>query len=309
MEDILYEEGFFLGQNNKEIYYRQYEVKDSKAVIVISHGFCETYNKYIDFIEFLNNNLFSVYILEHRGHGNSGRLGIDNSQIYVEDFNYYIEDLKEFLDSVVMYNLNDRKLFLYAHSMGGGIGALFLETYPKYFEAAILNCPMLEIHTGKYPYWFSKLVSDFYCLLGKGKSYVLGHKPYNPNFNYLLENSGTSSEERFNEFLRYQKEHENSQTTGASYKWLNESFKALKSIKKPENIQKVEIPVLLFQAGKDTFVKPDGQNIFAKYAKNCKLIRIEEAKHEIYIERDEIREPYLKQVLDFYNKCLKYSIE
>ena len=27
------------------------------------------------------------------------------------------------------------------------------------------------------------------------------------------------------------------------------------------------------------------------------------------IERDEIREPYLKQVLDFYNKCLKYSIE
>ena len=63
MEDILYEEGFFLGQNNKEIYYRQYEVKDSKAVIVISHGFCETYNKYIDFIEFLNNSNSVLYKL------------------------------------------------------------------------------------------------------------------------------------------------------------------------------------------------------------------------------------------------------
>lgn len=40
--------------------------------------------------------------------------------------------------------------------MGGGIGSLFLERYPKYFDAALLNAPMMEIDTGKVPSFFSK---------------------------------------------------------------------------------------------------------------------------------------------------------
>ena len=149
--NVIYEDGFFMGKNEIKIFYRSFEVDNSKSVIVISHGFCESSDKYREFIKLLNKNNYSVYIMEHRGHGRSGRLGIDNSQINVENFNYYVEDLKTFLDSIVVPNLNNRKLYLYAHSMGGAIGALFLEKYNSYFEKAILNCPMMEIDTGKYP--------------------------------------------------------------------------------------------------------------------------------------------------------------
>ena len=135
--NVIYEDGFFMGEKDIKIYYKSYEVEDSEDVIVISHGFCESSEKYRELIKTFNKNNYSVYIIDHRGHGKSGRLGIDNSQINVEDFNYYIKDLKTFLDSIVVPNLNDRKLYLFAHSMGGAIGALFLEKHNNYFEKAI----------------------------------------------------------------------------------------------------------------------------------------------------------------------------
>ena len=169
--NVSYEDGFFMGKNDIKIYYKSYEVNDSKSVIVISHGFCESSEKYREFIKNLNKNNYAVYIIDHRGHGRSGRLGIDNSQVNVEDFNYYVEDLKTFLDSIVIPGLNNRNLYLYAHSMGGAIGTLFLEKYNQYFKKAILNCPMMKIDTGKYPYIVAKILAKIMCMIRMGNRY------------------------------------------------------------------------------------------------------------------------------------------
>ena len=203
--NVIYEDGFFMGEKDIKIYYKSYEVEDSEEVIVISHGFCESSEKYRELIKTFNKNNYSVYIIDHRGHGKSGRLGIDNSQINVEDFNYYIKDLKTFLDSIVVPNLNDRKLYLFAHSMGGAIGALFLEKHNNYFEKAILNCPMMEIDTGKYPKIVSKIVSKLFCTIGMGNKYLFGHGPFNSKPDFI--NSATSSRKRYDSYFNKQLEH------------------------------------------------------------------------------------------------------
>lgn len=301
----VFEDGYIMGKNDTKLYFRSYEVKESKASIVISHGFCESLEKYKEIIKVFNNNNFSVYILDHRGHGKSDRLGIDNSQINVEKFEYYVDDLKTFLDSVVVPTSMDKKIFLFAHSMGGAIGSLFLQTYDNYFDCAILNCPMMEIDTGKYPTIVSKVIARVMCLIGKGNAYILGHKPFSNIEN--LNDSGTSSHKRYNSYFQKQLQNKHLQTSGGSFNWLNEAFKVTKHIVKKENVSKIKIPVLLFQAGKDTFVKPDGQNEFAQYALDCKLVIRNEAKHEIYIEKDEILNEYIKDVIEFYEKNLKAS--
>lgn len=298
--NVIYEDGFFMGEKDIKIYYKSYEVLDSEAVIVISHGFCESSEKYREFIKILNKNNYSVYIIDHRGHGRSGRLGIDNSQIDVEDFNYYVKDLKTFLNSIVVPNLNNRKLYLYSHSMGGAIGALFLEKYNNYFEKAILNCPMMEIDTGKYPKIFSKIVSKLFCIIGMGNKYLFGHGPFNNKAD--LKNSGTSSQKRYDSYFNKQLKYKELQTSGGSFNWINQAFKGIKELLKKENIDNINADILLFQAGKDTFVKPNGHNKFVSLAKNCELVKFEDAKHEIYMEKDEIFNPYMKKVLEFYDK-------
>ncbi|WP_296644395.1 alpha/beta fold hydrolase [Romboutsia sp. 13368] len=296
--NIIYEDGFFMGKNEMKIFYRSFEIESSKSVIVISHGIWESIEKYREFIKTLNKNNYSVYIMEHRGHARSGRLGIDSSQINVEDFNYYVEDLKTFLDSIVVPNLNNRKLYLYAHSMGGAIGALFLEKYNNYFEKAILNAPMMDINTGKYPKIFSKVISKLFCMIGLGNKYLFGQGPFNANPD--LKESGTSSDKRYNSYFYKQLEHKELQTAGASFNWLNQSFKGIKEIFKEENIKNINAEILLFQAGKDLFVKPEGQNKFTSLVKSCKLIKIEDSKHDIYREKDEIFKKYIEKVLEFY---------
>lgn len=301
-QNLIYEDGYFIGQENAQIYYRKYEINKSKATIVISHGFCESVEKYKELIKIFNENKFSVYALDHRGHGKSTKLGKNKGQINVEKFDYYVEDLKTFLDKVVLLNKNNNKLYLFAHSMGGAIGSLFLEKYNSYFDAAILNAPMLEIDTGKYPKMISKIVANLACIFGKGDEYVLGHGPFNPKSNLTI--SGTSSEVRYNTYFNKQLKNECLQTSGASFRWLKEGLKATGSIIKKENASKVQIPVILFQSGKDTFVKPEGQNKFSQGAKNCKIRLFKEAKHEIYFERDEIFDVYIDEVIKFYNDNL-----
>ena len=158
---------------------------------------------------------------------------------------------------------------------------------------------MMEINTGKYPTWFSKIFSKLACILGQGKRYVLGKKAFTGKENLIA--SGTSSYKRYIRYLNEQLEFKELQTAGQSFHWLDESFKAIKYITNEKNAKKVTIPVLLFQAGKDTFVKSGGQNKFASYAKNCKVVVYNESKHEFYSERDEIFDRYIKEVLEFYN--------
>lgn len=302
---ILHKKGFFIGQNNKKIYFEKHEILNSKASIVISHGFCESTQKYVELIKIFNDNNYSVYILDHRGHGKSQKLGKYKNQINVEKFEYYIEDLKLFIDKEILPN--NKELYLFAHSMGGAIGSLFLEKYNNYFNKAILSSPMMTIDTGKYGQVLSEIIANIFCLLGKGDEYVLGHGPFNSKEN--LKDSGTSSEKRYKAYFNKQLENEYLQTSGASFRWLKESLKATKKLIKKENTSKVAIPVLLFQSGKDTFVKPKGQNKFAQNAKQCTIRLFEEAKHEIYFERDEIFNKYINEVIDFYNNDLnkKYN--
>lgn len=118
---------------------------------------------------------------------------------------------------------------------------------------------------------------------------------------YDKEKINTTSLNRYKYVHDIVTNNEEFQRGGPSYSWLNESFKVTKQIVKQENASKVKIPVLLFQAGQDSMVNPGGQNEFAKGAKDCKIEKIDNSRHEIYMEKDEIQKPYLEEVLNFYS--------
>jgi lysophospholipase len=295
------ESGYIDGDEGVKLYYEKYNVENAKANIVISHGYTESLEKYHEMIYYFMKNGYNVFGIEHRGHGRSGTLGIaDKTQINVKDFNQYVTDFKKFMDEVVMPNDESKKVLLFAHSMGGAIGTKFLEDYPNYFDAAVLNAPMLEVNTGNIPKFLADIIVEFEVAIGNGGEYVIGKKPYTPEYN--KDEIGTSSINRYEYIHNIVVNNEEFQRGGASYNWTKAAFDTTAEITKEENASKVEIPVLLFQAGQDTYVKPEGQNKFAQSAKNCEIRKIDNSRHEIYLEKDEIQKPYLEEVLDFYSK-------
>lgn len=303
--DKIVQTGYIQGENEQELYYEKYIVPEAKATIVISHGFTEYTGKFKELIYYFLKNNYSVYILEHRGHGHSGSLGKeDDTEINVDSYDSYVSDFKTFLDEIVIPNQKeDQKLFLYAHSMGGCIGTMFLEKYPEYFNAAILSSPMLTINTGSYPHFVAEAIAAVMNFVGQGDDYVFGQGKYDSKLD--VNSSGTSSEQRYS-YIKNRLNNEDSyaQRGGGSFQWLREGFISTEEAVDEENASKVEIPVLLFQAENDSLVEPEGQDEFQKYAKNCTLERIMDSKHEIYRENDEILKGYLDKVFDFYQSNL-----
>lgn len=295
--------GYILGINNVKLYYEKYINENPKANIVICHGFGEFTEKYNELIYYFVKDGYSVFVIEHRGNGRSQRLGIDNYQINVEKFDNYVSDFKKFIDEIVIPSSQNKGLFLFAHSMGGAIGTIFLEEYCDYFKAAVFSAPMHEINTGKIPKLLAMVVSNAMKFFGKGGDYIPGQSPYKER--EVFYSRATSCKERYNYLNEKVRNNNNYQSGGASAYWYIESVKADKKLIKKENASKVKIPVLLFQSEYDTHVIPEAQNKFAAHASNCKIIRIKSAKHEAYSEIDEISFAFFDKTLSFYEENIK----
>lgn len=294
-----YREGsFFKGKNNLNIYYEKYINEANERAIVISHGFTEYIEKYHELIYYFLKNNYNVYIMEHRGQGRSARLGKDKRQVDVEDYNYYVEDFKKFLDEVVVVKEKET-IYLYAHSMGGAIGALFLQRYPNYFEKAILSSPMFTIRFGRLPNFIASLFIKIKNTLTSGRSYAPTTDFEIDEYNF--EDSSSSSKNRYSYYHLLLRTYNDIQLGGPSINWVNEMLKLTKEIRKKENIKKIETPILLFQAENDKLVRRRGQNKFAKHSPYVDLIFMKDSKHELYREEDTILGEYLNKIFYFLN--------
>ena len=272
------EMGFYNTKDSKRLYYEKFINPDEKAVVVISHGFCEFAEKFEEVIYYFFCKGYSVYIPEYRGHGKSDREVDDLSKVYVEDFNEYVSDFAGFVSEIVKKERGDNKYILYAHSMGGAIGALVLEQYPHLFDCAILTSPMLKMKYDGMPEiaaWFLRIYA---ALFPVGKKYVPGQRAFDGQreADYGCCTSGA----RYEYIFRKREKNERYRMNGATYGW---SVGAMNGVRKLQReAKRVDIPVLLLQADNDMVVDNKGQNKFAKANKNVILIKIPNSRHEIY---------------------------
>lgn len=104
----------FVTRENR-LHFRRWWVEEALGAVVIAHGLGEHSGRYCRLAKFLNRSGFSVYALDHYGHGQSdGRRGD------IEDFSLYSEDLSQFIRLVKRDNA-DRSPHLLGHSIGGVI--------------------------------------------------------------------------------------------------------------------------------------------------------------------------------------------
>ena len=94
--------GKFTSFDGARIQYYRALNPNAKAVIVMVHGFCEFFGKFHEPAYNFWENGYSVYFIEQRGHGGSDRSVKEYDHVDVSDFSEYVEDLKTFLDKVVL---------------------------------------------------------------------------------------------------------------------------------------------------------------------------------------------------------------
>jgi lysophospholipase len=273
----------------------------SDVGVVISNGRTESFIKYKELGFDLWKQGFSVYILDHRGQGLSGRMSPDEHMGHVEDFADYVSDVKAFVDTIVKPQRHTR-LAMLAHSMGGAIASLYLEQHHDDFDAAVLSSPMHEPNTGK-------ISDDFACgalralsWLGRTDRYAPGKGPYDETEGFSATDALTHSEIRWAKARDEYASQPKARLGGPSIGWVVQACEAGERARRDAG--RITIPVLVIQAGADDVVTPEGQREFcarmnASRLGSCQFEVIPDAYHELFIENDRFRLPAVTKALDF----------
>lgn len=292
-------------RNLSEIMVYSYSADEPEGTVVIFHGYTEFAEKYREVVYYFLKSGYNTITFDHRSHGYSTRdIPDSNGKVHISDYDIFVTDAKDVVDTIARKMTEDKPLYLFAHSMGGAIGASYLETYPEDFSKAILTSPMMEINTGKYPDFFAWILSNIMVKFNKGTDYILGGRDFDGIFTFT-ENQADSYNRKYHSFLlRLNNVHY--QTSAGTYQWLKESFSFQKKIIKPENTKKIQTPLILFQAEKDDTVRPGGQNKFiqniSKTSQNAKLLVFPDVHHTIWESKSRYLASYYSIILDFFQE-------
>lgn len=286
-----------------ELYYELYPQETEKGTIVISYGFTESCLKYHELIYYFYQQGYQVAVMDHRGHGRSMREVEDVTIVHIDLFSRYVKDLHQFVKTVVKPMAQDRPLYLYAHSMGGCIGAFYLEQYPKDFSKAVLNAPMLGLKLGGVPAWAARILCDLKVMKGNGKERLFTQSSFDPQEPF--EESSASSGARHAWYLEHRQNDPAYQTCSASYYWGKEAINAGEFVISRAQAKKVRTPVLLFQAELDSLVKPQAQKKFIERISDGRLMLVRGVRHEIYRAPNDVLQAYLEEIFKFYEGEIK----
>ena len=285
----------------KSIYCETYQADDPRGMVVISHGFTESAEKYQEVIYYFLLNGYDVTIPDHCGHGRSYRLGEDLSLVHVDKWERYVSDLL-YVAEAAHKNAGDLPMFLYGHSMGGGIAAAAAAKEPWLFKRVILNAPMITANIANLPMPVVKLITAASFLAGKKNAYGPGQHGFVPG-SETFENSASTSRARFDWYQAKRESTPLLQTCAPSNGWLFEAAD-LSAWLLHRGCRQIMVPVLLFQAAEDAFVSNKAESEYIgrvnRFSRQpAKLVHVPASRHEIYNSTDRIQEQYWKKILAF----------
>ena len=291
------EAGYFERVQGEQIYFEHFKADSPKGVIVISHGFTESIRKFTESVYYMLQAGYEVWGLDHRGHGRSVRLNDNPYVVHVERFEDYVLDLVYLTEKKVKPVSGNLPVYLYCHSMGGCIGAWTIESYPTLFDKAVLSSPMLGLSFGKIPVPVVYVAASLKGIGEKRK------EPLNPVDSFPregdFENSCDSSKCRYEYYFAKRLKDHYLQTQDPSINWGKQSAKACARVTSKRQTARISIPVLLVQAGNDTVVKNESQDLFVSRTKSCEIYKVPSMKHELYMTDSDVLIPYWEKVFSF----------
>ena len=127
-------EGRFRGEKDFSIFYQAWLPEgDAKAVLLVAHGYAEHGGRYGNLVAYFVPRGYSVYALDHRGHGRS-----EGERVYVDHAGEYLADLKTFFD-LVQREQPALPIVLVGHSMGATISTAYAARHQHELAGLILS--------------------------------------------------------------------------------------------------------------------------------------------------------------------------
>jgi lysophospholipase len=270
-----------------------------RGTILILNGRAEFMERYFETMSDLVARKFFVASFDWRGQGGSDRLTGDHSSGHVKNFSDYDEDLRCAMEQLVRAHCPG-PYYLLAHSTGGHI-ALRNVLKETWFSKAIVTAPLMELQYGAWPRWLARLMALVMTGIGFSWLHLPGRKREPFLFSPFLGNPLTSSEKRLLRDRHSLESHRPLGVGAPTFGWLNATMASIAQLKAGFGDKAPKCPVLMVLAGRETVVDNRAAEEFAKRTPGISVVRIDDAFHEIMMERGVIRLSFLAGVENYLN--------
>lgn len=283
--------------DGSEIAYEYFLADNSKASVVLIHGFTEFYKKLYEMTWYFLNMGYNVFLYDQRGHGLSQR-EVDNLQLtHINNFDDYVKDLEHIINDVVKKAAPNHQIYLLGHSMGGAVVSLYLEHHSNEIERAILSSPMVCPKTHGLPGGLVRKAATTYAKKEGWNARFRQCVSFNPNPSF--NHSSDSSFARFKHNLDFRIKDERYQNSSFTNKWMCEALNVKKRLLNRNTISKIQTKILIISAENDRVVHTRPQHKLSRILPNSTLIVMPGAKHTVYTASGPLLNAFYEAIFDF----------
>jgi lysophospholipase len=278
----------------------------ARGVCVLLNGQTEFIEKYFEVIDELRGRGFAVATMDWRGQGDSSRLTKDSRKSFVGDFSEYDQDLDTLMNWIVtpMLGANEKPVAL-AHSMGAHNLLRTLVRRPASFKACVLSAPMIAISFRGQREFLVRAVTAFQMWRGRRADWVWGMEARDPHKMNFTSQMVTSDPQRFERTQMLLREHPDLRLAGATWGWLAAALRSMDWLR--SQAASVTTPLLVVGAGRDRICMTPQAKTFALGAPHADYVEIQDAGHEILMERNTIRAEFWAAFDAFMARELPFS--
>lgn len=258
----------------------------ARGSVIVAPGRTEFIEKYFEVTRELQARGFAVFCIDWRGQGLSGREVDNGLKGHFVSFDDPVNDLSTAL-KLLAAKLPRPHIGL-AHSMGGAILLRALTTRRIELDAAAFSAPMWGI-AGLSD--FAKKYVRFMVALGAGSTFAPGVEKKWKRENFK-KNPVTHDKERHARCQGLITEEPRLALAGPTVGWVSAAAEVTESFQQPGALAHLRIPILIASAGEEQLVDNDSHPIVAAQLPQATHIIVAGARHEILMERDELRAAY-----------------
>lgn len=264
-------------------------VKPVRGTVVLVQGRAEFIERYGETAAELRRRGFHVLTFDWRGQGGSQRFVRRERKGHVSWLRHYEADL-----ALAMAQMQERcpgPYFALAHSMGAALCLDAARRGALPVSRLVALAPMLDLAIIENPKAAGRLASVLFWL-GFGKAFVPGGgdtaiatKPFDGN-----RLSGDPVRYARNSALSAAARHLS--IGDPTIAWVRTAFRLMARLAAPHAAREVRVPTLVIAAGRDRVVSTPAIERFAARLKTGGALVLREARHEILMESDPIREQF-----------------
>jgi len=282
--------GFFTTSDNVSIRYALFKrtAEPARGTICLVQGRTEFIEKYFETITDFQKRGFAVATFDFRGQGGSQRLTRHKHLGYVDKFDDYWTDLRDFHQQILLPECPP-PFHLVGHSMGGLVSLLAAVRDRLMFDRMLLSAPMLALDRQPLSMAGMARLTETLCFLGLGQVPIARRQDQPLTEQSFPTNPLTSDKARYLRNLAVLKARPDLEVGAPAVRWVAAAMRAMARIAHADFPVAVRVPVLMLAAARDTVVSTNTIESLGLRMRLGRHAVLPAAKHELLMETDEVR--------------------